>query len=270
MSRQEFEVVDHTGRGDPLQSLQLLWRTHTKTGRSGLSLDAIVDAAVALASEGGTDSLSMRKLADRLHVGAMSLYAYVPGKAELIDLMVDRVNGQVYEDPDAVPEDGPWRQAIEVVAARNRDLLARHRWLLGVDESRPALGPGTLTKYDVELATLAGTGLDDVEIDLVLTLVLQHVRSTARLSGAETNVDTSEGEWWSTAGPLLAALVDPTRFPHATRVGTAAGEEFQAATDPRRTYDFGLAIILDGVEQLIERKTYRTATSSRTDEGGTQ
>lgn len=246
--------MEHTGRGDPLQSITLLWGTHTKTGRSGLTLDAIVDAGVAVADEAGIGSLSMRKLADRLKVGTMSLYAYVPGKAELLDLMVDRVNGAVYEGASAIP-DSTWRQAMEDVAARNWQLLARHRWLLGVDETRPALGPGTLAKYDTELRPLVGIGLSDLEIDQVLTLILQHVRSTARLSTdlSATGRDTgsTEGEWWSRAGPVLAALVDPTRFPHASRIGTAAGQEYDAAMDPHRTYAFGLRIILDGVERLI-------------------
>ena len=250
-------MVEHTGRGDPLRSVTLLWAAHTKTGRSGLTLDAVVDAAVALADEAGIDSLSMRRLADRLKVGTMSLYAYVPGKAELLDLMVDRVNGEVYEGAGAIPDSSTWRQAMEDVAARNWQLLARHRWLLGVDETRPALGPGTLAKYDTELRPLVGIGLSDLEIDQVLTLVLQHVRSTARLSTdlcAGRDTGGTEGEWWSRAGPVLAALVDPARFPQASRIGTAAGQEYDAATDPHRTYAFGLRIILDGVERLIQQK----------------
>lgn len=250
--------MEHTGRGDPLQSITLLWGTDTKTGRSGLSLDAIIDAGVALAGEAGIDGLSMRKLADRLGVGTMSLYAYVPGKADLLDLMVDRVNGEVYQDPEATPGTSTWRQAVEVVAERNWNLLARHRWLLGVDETRPALGPGTLAKYDTELRPLVGIGLDDIEIDLVLALVLQHVRSTARLSRdpsvAGQDTGSAEAEWWSRAGPVLAALVDPTRFPHASRIGTAAGTEYKATLDPRRAYAFGLQTILDGVEKLIRQK----------------
>ena len=198
----------------------------------------------------------MRKLAERLKVGTMSLYAYVPSKAELIDLMVDRVNGEVYQGTDAIADQATWRQSIEAVAERNWRLLTRHRWLLSVDEARPVLGPGTIAKYDTELRQLDGIGLDDVEIDLTLTLVLQHVRSAARVAVDLTDTGQvtgdSESEWWSKAGPVLAALIDSSKYPHASRIGTATGQEYNAATDPQRAYYFGLRTILDGVEKLIQ------------------
>lgn len=255
-------MVEHTGKGDPLQSIALLWRTGVKTGRSGLTLDAVIEAGIALAAEVGLDKLSMRKIADRLGVGTMSLYAHVPGKAELIDLMVDRAHAELYQDPAAIPDDADWRTAVEAVAEQNWQLLSRHRWLLGVDSTRPPLGPGTIAKYDTELRPLVGIGLDDVEVDQVLALVLEHVKSTARLSlgVAETSQATgsTDGEWWSTAGPVLAALIDPARFPYAARIGSAAGHEFEAAIDPERAYAFGLRTILDGVESLVRKKAARS------------
>ncbi|MGC5049918.1 TetR/AcrR family transcriptional regulator [Micromonospora sp. DT48] len=251
-------MAEHTGTGDPLLSIALLWRTNPKTGRSGLTLDAIVAAAIAVASEIGIDKLSMRKIADRLGAGAMSLYAHVPGKGELIDLMVDHVNGTLYQSPDDLPLDSGWRPALEAVAERNWELFAAHRWLLGIDVTRPPLGPGTTSKYDIELRPLVGIGLSDVEIDQVLTLVLDHVRSSARLSlgVAETAQATGrdDREWWDTAGPLLAALISPERYPHAARIGNAAGAEYDAAIDPDRAYSFGLRMIIDGVERLVASK----------------
>lgn len=250
------DVVEHTGRGDPLKSIALLWRSDNRTGRSGMSLETILDTGIELANETGIDNLSMRKLAERLKVGTMSLYAYVPSKAELIDLMVDRVNGEVYQSTEGIADQATWRQSIEAVAEQNWRLLTRHRWLLAVDEARPVLGPGTIAKYDTELRQLDGIGLNDVEIDLTLTLVLQHVRSAARL--AVDLIDTgqvtgeSESEWWSKAGPVLAALVDSSKYPHASRIGTTTGQEYNAATDPQRAYHFGLRTILDGVEKLVQ------------------
>lgn len=251
-------MVEHTGRGDPLQSISLLWRTATKTGRSGLTLDAVIEAGIALAGETGIDNLSMRKIADRLGAGTMSLYAHVPSKAELIDLMVDRVNGQAHEDSEEIPVRGAWREALEEIAGRNWQLLSRHRWLLSIDEARPPLGPGTIAKYDTELRPLDGIGLNDIEMDQVLALVLQHVRSTARLSFgiAETAQATgrTDQQWWSVAGPVLSALITAERFPCASRIGDAAGRQYGGASDPQGAYAFGLRIILDGVEDLIRRK----------------
>jgi hypothetical protein len=108
----------------------------------------------------------------------MSLYAHVPGRAELIDLMVDHVFAEVrYDAATLAPT--RWRSTLEAVAEQNWQLLGRHRWLLGIDTTRPPLGPGTIGKYDAELGSLVGTGLDDVETDQVLSLVLEHVKSSA-------------------------------------------------------------------------------------------
>ena len=251
-------MIERTGAADPLRVIPLLWRSGVRTGRSGLSLDSVVAAGIALADDAGIDQLSMRKVAERLSVGAMTLYGHVPGKAELIELMVDQVFAEVaYENHTPDPAD--WRTGLEMVAEKNLDLLARHRWLTDVDTTRPPLGPGTTAKYDAELRPLIGTGLDDVEIDQVLTLVLDHVRSSTRqLFLAETPpAATADGDWWEQAGPLLAGLLDPARYPVAARVGQAAGEQYGAPADPRGAYTFGLRTILDGVANLIESRPVR-------------
>jgi AcrR family transcriptional regulator len=81
---------------DPARSLALLWGSHSRPGRSGLTLRGIVTAAIQLADAQGIDAVSMRHVADALEVGTMSLYTHVPGKAELVELMVDTVYGQLY------------------------------------------------------------------------------------------------------------------------------------------------------------------------------
>lgn len=248
-------MVERTGLGDPLRVIPLLWRQGIKRGRSGLSLDAIVQAGIAIADESGIVQVSMRRIADRLGVGAMALYAHVPGKAELIDLMVDKVLGEVQygeEDHETVR----WRTAMERIAEKNWEVLSSHRWLLDVDITRPPLGPGTIAKYDAELSALVDTGLDDVDIDQALGLLLEHVRSSARQAFAteDETAERSHSDWWDQAGPLLASVMDPGRYPHASRIGESAGQEYNAPSDPRRAYTFGLSTLLAGVERLIADK----------------
>lgn len=247
--------MERTGTGDPLRSLALLWRTEVKAGRSGLTLDRIIAAAIAVANEIGVEAMSMRKIAEHLGVGVMTLYTHVPGKAELVDLMVDFANGSVYTDETTLPHGPDWRTAVEQIAEHNWQLLETHRWMLGVDSQRPPLGPGTIAKYDSELRPLVGIGLDDVEVDQVLTLVLGQVTHAARQMLGQIETATGSGrndsEWWASSGPVLARLIDSKRFPYAARIGEAAGREFNAATDPQRAYEFGLRTILDGVETLI-------------------
>lgn len=249
--------MERTGTGDPLRVIPLLWGQGHKVGRRGLTVSTIVEAGIALADELGVQQVSMRKIADRLGVGAMSLYAHVPGKAELTDLMVDAVFGTVRYRQHTDP--AGWRGALEDVAEANWAMLARHRWLLDVDTTRPPLGPGTISKYDAELRALVDTGLDDVEVDQALALVLEHVRSSARqafaseIQAAETP-EGSHSDWWSQAGPMLASVLDPARYPHASRIGESAGQTYDAPTDPHRAYTFGLRTILAGLDQLISER----------------
>ena len=244
---------------DPARSLGLLWRTQTRTGRGPLSVDAVVAAATQVADTEGLDAVSMRRLAEQLQVGTMSIYTHVPGKADLVDLMVDAALGELYADMDEPSRAaGGWRGALTLVARSNWDLYQRHPWLLEVDGTRPVLGPHTTTKYEAELRPLDGLGLTDVEMDSVLTLVLTHVQATARaLVGVRRTTEESgmtDGEWWSATAPLLERLIDGRRFPVASRVGQSAGEAFDAASDPVHALGFGLECILDGVAALIGRR----------------
>jgi hypothetical protein len=92
-----------------------------------------------------------------------------------------------------------------------------------------------------------------MEMD-ALTLVLTHVEGCARAQAAlvRTQRDTgmTDAEWWITQEPLLNKIIDPTHFPVATRVGTAAGQEYQGASSPEHAFRFGLDRILAGIASL--------------------
>ena len=264
---------EFTGGGDPARSVALLWRDREQRPARGrkptLTVDAIVAAAVEMADEAGLGALSMRALAERLKVGTMSLYTHVPGKAELIDLMLDTVLRETAR-PDDLP-DG-WRARLELVARENLALIHRHPWMLEIVTFRPPMGPGMIAKYDLELRALEGIGLTDVEMDSVLTLVLGYVQSSARQALEATLVEQRTGltddEWWSAQAPLLDQVIDPDRFPVATRVGTAATEAYRGLWDPDQTFEFGLQRVLDGIEALVGARRAggsraRTAGSSR-------
>ncbi|GHH72968.1 TetR family transcriptional regulator [Streptosporangium violaceochromogenes] len=244
------------GAADPARSLALLWGSHGRTGRSGLTIRSIVEAAIELADAEGLEAVSMRQVAERLRVGTMSLYTHVPGKTELVDLMIDTAYGRLYDDVDAPSSrPGGWREALRFVAARNWDLYLRHPWMLQVVGARPVLGPNASLKYEAELRPLDGVGLSDVEMDSVLALILTHVEGTARAHAGKARVQRETGmtdaEWWVANAPLLGKVMDGGRFPVAARVGEAAGQEYEAASDPERVFAFGLERILDGVAVLI-------------------
>ena len=128
----------------------------TGTGReprTRLTRDRVVLAAVALADAGGIESLTMRKLGERLGVEAMSLYKHVANKEDLLDGMIDAVFGEI-----ELPSDTDWRAAMRVRAFSIREVMARHPWAVGQMESRTAPGPATLRHHDTVLRTLREAG----------------------------------------------------------------------------------------------------------------
>jgi AcrR family transcriptional regulator len=97
----------------------------------------VLRGAVALADEGGLESVTMRKLAKRLGVEAMSLYNHIAGKDDLLDGMVDLVFGEI-ELPSL---EADWKATMRQRAISARDALVRHPWAIGVLESRANPGP---------------------------------------------------------------------------------------------------------------------------------
>lgn len=256
-------MTEYTGRGDPARTMALLWglrKKPTRGPKQGLSVEEIVRAGIAAADEEGLAALSMRRVAERLGVTAMSLYTYVPGKAELIDVMLDTVVGETVEaHGDGNDAGGVWRENLESVARGNWDLYHRHPWMLQVSAtSRPPLGPNAVAKYDQELRAVDGVGLSEVEMDSVVSLLAGYVQGAARASveasQAEQRTGITDDEWWSANAPLLEKVFDPDRYPTAARVGPVAGAAYEAAYDPDFAFEFGLQRVLDGVEALVRAR----------------
>lgn len=243
--------------GDLVRGVYLLWGHHPHPGRSGLSVDRIVDTGVDLADAEGHDAVTMRKVADRLGVGTMSLYTHVPSKDDLVALMVDTVTGEAVRAEEVIDasRDG-WRAAMTAVAGSNRELYRNHPWLLDVKSPRSPIGPNISRKYELELRPLDGIGLSDLEMDAALNLILSHVEAVARtdryvLSERRTSGMSDEG-WWEIVGPALSQVMAQEDYPVSGRVGSAVGEEFRAAqSEPGYMLEFGLQTILDGIAVKI-------------------
>lgn len=254
-----FPVTEKsTGAGAPSRTLSLLWGSADAAPRRGparsVTVTQIVEAALDMADDGGLTAVTMRAVAERVGVSAMSLYTYVPGKPELLDLMVDTCYLRM---PRLAWHDEPWRARLTSVAQSNRDLLAAHPWLTEVAAlNRPPLGPGVMAKYEHELAAFDDTGLTDVEIDAALSYLLMFVQSVCRSRHDAARVTTdsamSDADWWSANQPLLAEALDPTHYPRAVRIGAAAGDAQNSAWSAEHAWEFGLARTLDGLAALID------------------
>jgi AcrR family transcriptional regulator len=247
---------EYSGSGDPRRTIELLWgvQRRRRGPRPSLSGEQIVAKAIELADSGGLGGLSMRRLADELGITAMSLYGYVPSKAELLDVMADRAYGEIttLSEPAA-----PWPSRLTALAHQHWTLLQSHPWLLHIAASRPLLGPNVTALYNAELAAVDGLGLSDVDLDLIVSLLDDYVRGAARTAAdsaaAQARTGKSDQQWWQAYGPLLAEVLDPARYPIAVRVGEAAGAEYGAAHDPTRSFRFGLQRTIDGIDAYITK-----------------
>ncbi len=249
---------------DPDPSLRLLWRHVTPApdgpapARRGpkqkLTVDEVVEAGIEIADRDGLAALSMRGLAQQLGLGAMSVYTYVPSRNDLIVLMFDQVLGRTELPP--LPE--PLTERLELIARTQYADVRAHPWLIEVSGVRPWLGPNSADRYEWQLSAVEGVGLGDIEMDQTVSLLVGFATNIARAEHevrlAERESGTSELEWWEANAETLGDLMAHRDYPIAGRVGSAAGEAYQAASDPARALECGLARIIDGILAHLGRR----------------
>lgn len=250
---------DVTGGTDPKRSIDLLWGA-AEPGRRGpkprYSVDEVVAAAIAVADAEGLAAISVRRIAIELGVSAMSIYTYVPSKAELIELMFDRVLGEVVEAPR---ETAGWREALTGIALERWRLGERHPWMLDLALHRPPLGPNLIRRHEAALRILESTGLDDLTKDLIIDVLhnyilgaLQHAREARE---AEKQSGLTDEQWFALAEPAITAKLDPAQFPLVLRLGEAwRTADKGVVADPLWRFRFGLDVVLDGIGALIQAK----------------
>jgi AcrR family transcriptional regulator len=236
---------------DPGQLIDLMWNPSTAVGRSGTTVEAIVDAALVIADSDGLDAVTMRAVAERVGIGAMTLYGYVPGKAELVELMVDRVAGRTYEGHPEPHEAGAWDDAVRYIAQRTWEHLLEHPWVVQAPQGRPILGPGVCRTYEAELRPLDGVGLTDLEMDLTIAAVHAAVMNAAQwqtgLARARDETRLSDNQWWALYGPRLSSAMAGEELPVSSRVGQSVAN----AGDPEATWRFTVDALITA---LSERK----------------
>jgi len=244
----------HSGEGDIHRSLAIMWSYDEGVGTRGpkpqLTVRRIVDEAIRVADEEGLEALSMRRVASELGVGTMSLYRYVPGKAELLDLMLD----QVSELPEGATLGGDWRTAMETMARGMWTLYTEHKWLPWVDQSRPVLGPNAMAAFEVALAALDGVGLTDQERVAVISLIDSFVQGAARMVNApvlaERRTGITDHDFWQAQAPVMEAAMRAGAYPQMQGLTETAfaqpAEEF---------FEFGLSWLLDGLEVQVRNRS---------------
>ncbi len=208
--------------------------------REPLSRERALAMALQLADEGGLETLSMRKLAEKLGVEAMSLYHHVPNKDAVLDGMVDRVFAEIGSPSPA----DPWQAAMRKRAFTMRAVLLRHRWAIRIMESRKSPGLATLAHHDAVLGCLRAGGFSVVLTAHAYALLDSYIFGFVH---TELTLPFQSGEEAHEVAGAIFEQIPPDVFPHLVELtkehvlkpGYAYGNEFE----------FGLELILDALER---------------------
>ncbi|MFI8436003.1 TetR/AcrR family transcriptional regulator C-terminal domain-containing protein [Streptomyces sp. NPDC079020] len=226
------------------EAVRLLWGPPAKPSRGpkpALSLGRIAAAGIEVADAEGLGAVSMQKVAGLLDFTKMSLYRYVPGKAQLVALMVEAAVGQ----PPPAPHGLGWREQLMAWAEQLTRSFTEHPWLLDATVGPRVMGPEELGWLERVVGALDGHGLTGPERMDAAMLLAGHVRGIAEQARAALPDGSPETELLAALGPLVHQHAD--RFP-----ALAAAMAPQDGRD--QALDFGLERILDGLEALITRR----------------
>lgn len=193
----------------------------------------------------------MRRIARELNAGTMSLYWHITSKEQLLDLMIDSIQGKM-RAPDP---SGDWRNDLRTLAWTTRSVLHSHRWMMDFLGGRPPMGPKSLRNVERTLACLDGLGLaPGTAMDIVITLatyvhgaVLREVQeANADVYQLQQSAGLSEAEISELIGTFTARLRETGRFPHMLAV-IDSGVDPDAAETRDARFEFGLDCLLNGI-----------------------
>ena len=213
-----------------------------KRRRGPLTRDRVLQAALELADAGGFHSLSMRKVAAKLGVEAMSLYNHVANKEDIVDGLVDLVFAEI-----EVPEPGEvaWKPAMRGRAISVRAALNRHRWAVGLMEGRMRPGPANIANHDAVMGCLRVGGFpfrDAVHAYSVMDAYIYGFALQER--GLPFDAPEETAEVMRRQRETVPSMDD---YPYLVEVAT---EMEKAGYDYDTEFLFGLDLILDGIERF--------------------
>lgn len=245
-------MTDDARPGDQPRARFFPWshaHERERRGRPTLSRDQIVDAAIDILDGEGLEALSMRRLGQRLDAGATSLYWHIRNKDELLDLVLDRIIGEVVEE---VGRPDGWRPWMTATARALRRVLLRHRAVASVMGERPTFGPNALVALEGLLTELRADGFGDESALLASTTVVNwaagfavfEVRDPIGPTATEADRAAFIAEFHAFTGSLPVEQY-PT---------TVALLPLGAEITSDHQFEYGLQVLLDGIEAAERRR----------------
>jgi AcrR family transcriptional regulator len=210
--------------------------------RDTLNRERVVIAAMDLADEGGIESVTMRELGRKLGVEAASLYNHVAGKDDLLNGMVDLVVAEI----DLPSREVDWKEAMRRRAVSAREVFARHPWGSALIDSRGRSGPSSLSYADRVLGTMLDAGFSPRLAANAFLALDSYIYGFER---QRQDISPADDEETADVAREVLAAIPPGAYPSLARVATEYAAE---PYDDDAAFSFGLELILDGVERLLE------------------
>jgi len=218
--------------------------------RIPLSRDRVLRGAVAVADEGGLDTLTMRNLAEALGVEAMSLYYHVANKEALLDGVAEVIVGEVLAEAETVEGPAPeedWKTAMRLRILAARQVMLRHRWAPYLIETRTTMNPALLHYYHglLEIWRRAGFSYD-------LAHHAMHALGSRALGFTQELFEPAPGsDDESVTDEMFEKMAD--QLPYLVEMLGEISHDDPETTigwcDDQTEFEFGLDLLLDGLEQ---------------------
>jgi AcrR family transcriptional regulator len=215
--------------------------TTNRKRRQQLNPQRLLLGAIEVADSAGIGGLTMRTLAEKLGVKPMALYHHVANKEEILDGIIDIVFGEI----ELPPEDTHWRSSMRQRAISARAVLARHPWATPFMESRRNPGPVTLGHHDAVIGRLRDGGFSVVQTAHAYSLLDSYIYGFAlQEAGLPFDKETAP----EVTGEMMAEF-PVGGYPHLTEL--AVEHVLKPGYDYGDEFEFGLDLILEGLEQLL-------------------
>ncbi len=207
-----------------------------------LSRQRVLRQAMSYADEHGIQALSMRRLADDLGVAPMSLYRHVANRDDLVDSLVD----QVFDEMAQPPSGNDWKTGLRQRAISARDALLRHRWAIGVMESRSHPGPANLRHHDAMLGTLRSAGFSIAMAAHAFSVLDSYIHGfVLEMSNLPFTPEEAAG--------VSEAMLQPFPLDEYPNLRLMATEHvMQPGYDYGHEFEYGLDLILEGLQRARE------------------
>jgi len=243
------------------------WHRHPpertrRRGREPITREAIVETALRLLDKDGLDELSMRRLADELDTGPASLYWHVGSKDGLLELIFDRVIGEV-EMPE--PEPDRWQEQLKEVGRAGRAMILRHRDIVRISIGRIPMGPNALRASEGIFSILRAGGVPDqlavTAHHLLFAIINGFTLDETTDLGVE--IEGPMGEQAANAARDYVAALPTEQFPNLLAVADHFGH-----TDNDQSFDLLIDLFVDGLAQRVQAQTREPSPTPTPRTGG--